>query len=66
MPDNIDLREKIASTLGSFATQPLADASKSLFSVLGYASDRSVPIKNAKAFQNQFDPEERLNATEIK
>lgn len=66
MPNNIDLRENIASTLGSFATQPLADASKSLFRVLGYASDRSVPIKSAKAFQNQFDPEERLNTTEIK
>ena len=55
------LRSSLKSALGSFAAQPLPVASRELFRILGYVSDRTLPIGSVDAFCKQFDPAGRLD-----
>ncbi len=54
------LREQIQAALGAFASQPLFGAARELFRILGYSSDRTLPIGSVDAFCRQFDPTARL------
>ncbi len=39
-----DLRQQLTAALADFATRPFAEAASALFGVLGYSSDRRLPI----------------------
>ncbi len=64
MSERGDFRTQIAEALSSFDRNPLVDAARALFNVLGYRSDRTLPIKNAADFVGAFDPDGRINSTE--
>ena len=46
----------IQTTIHAFTSKPLQDAAVSLFTCLGYKSDRTVPVDSVDAFCQQFDP----------
>lgn len=54
-PTESNIKFQIESALKDFAYQPLAKASKVLFSVLGYASDKKLPIGGVSSFCEMFD-----------
>lgn len=60
MANNIEFKQSIGQRIQAFATDPLRNAALSLFSVLGYASDRTVETSSVADFRAQFDPESRL------
>lgn len=64
MPARTDQREAIAATLKALEGQPLADAGRRLFAILGYQSDRSIPIATPQQFLEQLDPHGILTARE--
>lgn len=64
MGARIDRREEIASALAKFTTGQFTDASRSLFSTLGYESNRRVSISTPKHFRDQLDPQGKLNDRE--
>ena len=61
MPPTTNKRAAIKSSLADFQTLPLNPASRNLFAVLGYQSERTVPLDSIAEFCEQFDPENRLN-----
>src|SRR5580658_5552144 len=60
MPSNPELKQRIGQCIQAFATLPLRTAALSLFSALGYESDRTVATHSVADFREQFDPESRL------
>src|SRR5262245_10095925 len=64
MPSQVDQRDAIADGLPLFGTRPLAEAARQLFLVLGYRSDRRIPITTPKQFREQLDPQGKLSANE--
>ena len=60
MPSNPELKQRIGQRIQAFAAQPLRKAALSLFSTLGYESDRTVKTRSIADFREQFDPESRL------
>jgi type I restriction-modification system DNA methylase subunit len=60
MPGNPELKQRIRERIQAFAAQPLRKAALSLFSTLGYESDRTVKTRSVSDFCEQFDPESRL------
>jgi hypothetical protein len=64
MAERIDQRAAIASALGEFDNQSLANAAKRLFATLGYKSDRTIPIATPRQFCEQLDPGGKLTDKE--
>ena len=64
MADRIDQRAAIASALGEFESQSLADAAKRLFATLGYKSVRKIPIATPRQFCEHLDPGGKLTDRE--
>lgn len=64
MSEGVDLRAEIAKALAAFTNSALAEAASQLFEVLGYRSDRTLPIQSVAEFIDAFDPQNRVNATE--
>jgi len=60
MPSNPELKQRIGQRIQAFAAQPLRKAALSLFSTLGYKSDRTVDTRSIADFRGQFDPDSRL------
>ncbi len=60
MPSNPELKQRIGQSIQAFATEPLRGAALSLFSALGYKSDRTVETHSVADFREQFDPESKL------
>ena len=60
MPSNPELKQRIGQSIQAFATHPLRKAALSLFSTLGYQSDRTMQSKSVADFREQFDPESKL------
>jgi hypothetical protein len=59
-----DQRETLAKALKGFENQVLAEASRRLFTTLGYESDRRLPIATSKQFREQLDPHGKLTNRE--
>jgi|GEM_PF-4943782 len=59
-----DLRENIQAALADFQSLPLPDAARRLFGVLGYESERTIPLRGVKGFLTTFDPQSRLTPKE--
>ena len=59
MSERGDFRSQIAEALASFEKHSLADAARGLFNVLGYRSDRTLPLKSVAEFVDAFDPNRR-------
>ena len=59
-----DLRENIQSALADFQSRPLPEAARRLFGVLGYESERTIPLRGVKDFLTTFDPQGRLTPKE--
>ena len=64
MTDRTDQREAIIAALAAFGTRPIPDAARNLFAVLGYQSDRRLPIATPAQFREQLDPDGRLTDRE--
>ena len=64
MSERGDFRSQIAEALAGFEKHSLADAARGLFNVLGYRSDRTLPLKSVAEFIDAFDPNRRINPTE--
>lgn len=64
MPAAADHRPAIATALADFDARPLPEAARRLFAVLGYESDRQVPVNNAQEFCDSFDSNGSLTARE--
>ncbi len=64
MSERGDFRSQIAEALAGFEKHSLADAARGLFNVLGYRSDRTLPLKSVAEFVDAFDPNRRINPTE--
>jgi adenine-specific DNA-methyltransferase len=60
MSERIDLRKDIEDALRAFGSTSLPVGAKRLFSTLGYASQRKLPIATAKKFCEQLDPGNKL------
>lgn len=60
MANNTELKQRIDQRIQVFANQSLRKAALSLFSALGYESDRTVETTSVADFRAQFDPESRL------
>jgi adenine-specific DNA-methyltransferase len=60
MPSSPEFKQRISERIQAFATQPLRKASLSLFSAIGYKSDRTLQTRSVADFRAQFDPEFRL------
>jgi len=60
MSNNTQLKQSISHRIQEFASQPLRNAALSLFSLLGYKSDRTVETRSVAEFRAQFDSEFRL------
>ena len=60
MSERVDKRNNIEDALKAFGAISLPEAAKGLFSKLGYASQRNLPIATAKQFCEQLDPENKL------
>ncbi|MDP2267726.1 MAG: hypothetical protein Q8K46_01030, partial [Deltaproteobacteria bacterium] len=50
-----DIRPRILSSLAGFAAQPLAVAAREFFQVLGYTSDRTLPINSLDQLREILD-----------
>jgi adenine-specific DNA-methyltransferase len=61
MPNNTELKQRIDQQIQSFAQRPLRQTALSLFSALGYTSDRTVETRSVQDFREQFDPENLLS-----
>ncbi len=64
MPASTDQREAIAAALADFGSYALPDAARRLLVVLGYESDRRLPVGTVRAFRESFDPHNTLTARE--
>ncbi|MBI4027995.1 MAG: Eco57I restriction-modification methylase domain-containing protein [Verrucomicrobia bacterium] len=64
MPDRTDQREAISGALKAFESISLTEAARKLFAILGYQSDRCIPISTPKQFFEQLDPEKKLTERE--
>ena len=64
MPAATDCRDAISAALTDFATYPLAEAARRFFAVLGYKSDRRLPVATTRAFCESFDPHGTLTTRE--
>ncbi|TGN97213.1 Eco57I restriction-modification methylase domain-containing protein [Burkholderia sp. USMB20] len=60
MPSNPQLKQSISQRIQAFCSEPLREAALSLFSTLGYESDRTVESQSVADFRSKFDPESRL------
>ena len=60
MPSNLELKQHIGQRIQAFATEPLRRAALSLFSTIGYGSDRTMETDSVADFREQFDPESTL------
>ena len=60
MPSNLELKQHLSQRIQAFATEPLRRAALSLFSAIGYESDRTVETDSVADFREQFDPESKL------
>src|ERR1039458_9152595 len=60
MPSNPELKQRIGQRIQAFASEPLRRAALSLFSTIGYESDRTLETQSIADFRAQFDPESRL------
>jgi len=61
MPAATDLRTSLATALAQFTTQPLPDAAREFFKLLGYESGRTLDVDSVDSFCQKFDPEGRLD-----
>jgi type I restriction-modification system DNA methylase subunit len=61
MTNNTELKQRIDQQIQSFAQRPLRQTALSLFSALGYTSDRTVETRSVQDFREQFDPENLLS-----
>lgn len=59
-----DQREAVANALKGIEGQAFAEASRRLFTTLGYESDRRLPIATSKQFREQLDPYIKLTDRE--
>jgi adenine-specific DNA-methyltransferase len=64
MSDRSDQRETIIAALKAFDSQPLAEPARKLFAILGYQSDRRLPIATPTQFRAQLDPTNKLTDRE--
>jgi adenine-specific DNA-methyltransferase len=64
MPEPGDQKKSIEAALNEFASSSLVDASRQLFSTLGYQSRRRGSIKTVKQFREFLDPQEKLTDRE--
>ncbi|MEB3098962.1 Eco57I restriction-modification methylase domain-containing protein [Achromobacter sp. D10] len=60
MSNSIQMKQAISQHIQKFSSQPLRQAALSLFSTLGYASDRTVETPSVADFRAQFDSESKL------
>lgn len=60
MANNTELKQRIDQRIQAFANQSLRKPALSLFSALGYESDRTAETTSVADFRAQFDPESRL------
>jgi type I restriction-modification system DNA methylase subunit len=60
MPSNPELKQRIGQSIQAFATEPLRRAALSLFSTIGYESERTLETHSVADFREQFDPESKL------
>ena len=56
-----NLKLAIRSAIHGFSNAPLRDSAISLFSQLGYQSDRTINVESVHDFCSQFDPAGKLN-----
>ena len=56
-----NLKLAIRSVIHGFSNAPLRDSAISLFSQLGYRSDRTINVESVHDFCSQFDPAGKLN-----
>lgn len=61
MPD-LSLRPQIASTLGTFSSTSLPNASRELFNALGYHSERTIAFGSVSNFLANYDSKSLLAA----
>ena len=64
MTTRTDQREAISAALREFNSQPSAVAAKELFDLMGYRSNRALPISTPAQFQKQLDPNDKLTDKE--
>lgn len=60
MPERTDARKEIEDALKAFGEEKLPAAARRLFSTLGYASERHLPIATAEQFCQQLDSGNKL------
>lgn len=60
MSNSTQMKQAISQHIQKFSSQPLRQAALSLFSTLGYASDRTVETPSVAEFRAQFDSESKL------
>jgi adenine-specific DNA-methyltransferase len=60
MPSNPELKQRIGQSIQAFATEPLRRAALSLFSTIGYESERTLETDSVADFREKFDPESKL------
>ncbi len=60
MSNSTQMKQAISQHIQKFSSQPLRQAALSLFSTLGYASDRTVETPSVAEFRVQFDSESKL------
>ena len=56
-----DIRPDILSSLTAFATKPLSEAALNFFKILGYKSDRTLPINSLEKLREFLDQSGYLN-----
>lgn len=61
MPSNSELKQRIGERIQAFATNSLRKAALSLFSTMGYVSDRTIETQSVANFRTQFDPDHQLS-----
>ena len=61
MSERSDQRKNIEDALRAFGSTSLPDGAKRLFSILGYTSQRNLPIATSKQFCEQLDPGKKLS-----
>ena len=59
-----DLRQQISAALKDFETYPLPEAATRLFAMLGYKSDRTLPIASVADFCREWDQDHILTPRE--
>ncbi|HAJ87642.1 Eco57I restriction-modification methylase [Ectopseudomonas chengduensis] len=60
MSNSTQMKQAISQRIQKLSSQPLRQAALSLFSTLGYASDRTVETPSVAEFRAQFDSESKL------